>query len=128
MKRLALLLIVLCAVSPAAALAEGTAKETQPKSEEMASQPFKGGKGKVLDAIQTTGYTYVNVEMNGESVWAAAPRCEIKSGDTVQLPPGDLIEGFHSKIAERTFDRMYLVSCIELIEPEQKPPPKAHAK
>lgn len=82
------------------------------------SQPAAAGaglSGKVLETMNSGGYTYVHVEAAGKGkLWAAGPTATVKVGDTVSLPNGMLMENFASKTLGRTFERIYFVSGIQV--------------
>lgn len=70
--------------------------------------------GVVSETMSTAGYTYVQIEANGEKVWAAAPRFEVSVGDTVTIPPGSPMPGYHSKTLDRSFDMVYFVGQVKV--------------
>jgi len=45
-----------------------------------------GHKGKVLEAMNAAGYTYVQVEENGQKIWIAVMETKVKPGDIVECP------------------------------------------
>ena len=61
--------------------------------------------GKVLQTMNSGGYSYVNVQKkNGEKVWLAVPEAPIKSGTEMSFQPGMEMKSFESKSLKRTFD------------------------
>lgn len=62
--------------------------------------------GKVIETFNSGGYTYVNVENSGETLWVAVPEMEVKSGDVVNLFPGTVMENFKSNTLNRNFDKI----------------------
>jgi hypothetical protein len=107
--------LALCA--PAVLLAQG-AGPVKPEAE-MSVSPA-GGRGQVLETMDSGGYTYVQVNLEGTSVWAAAPQFKVKKGDTVVIPPGMPMAKFHSKTLNRTFETIYFVSSVNVVEPQSK--------
>jgi len=83
-------------------------------------QAVPGKSGKVLEIIDTAGYTYVQVDTGTEKFWAAAPQFAAKVGDVVVVPEGMPMPGYHSKTLDRTFDMVYFVSSI-LVEGAENP-------
>jgi hypothetical protein len=68
--------------------------------------------GVVLETMDAADYTYVRVDLNGEEIWAAAPRVEVAVGDRVTIPPGAPMQNFHSSSMDRTFELIYFVGEI----------------
>ncbi len=66
----------------------------------------------VLEVIQTSQYTYLNVFENDHETWIAVPKREAKKGDTVYFLSGMEMRNFESKELGRTFDLVYFVETI----------------
>jgi hypothetical protein len=76
-------------------------------------QPEVPGKaGKVVETMNSGGYTYVQVDTGKEKIWVAAPECAVKVGDPVVVPQGLPMVNFHSSTLNRTFKLVYFVSAI----------------
>lgn len=60
--------------------------------------------GKVLETLDSGGYTYINLEKDGKSSWVAAPSMKVSVGQEVQLLPGAEMTNFSSKTLNRSFD------------------------
>lgn len=94
--------------APAAQMPAGAAPGGDPhaglKPQEI--QPGAGHKGKVLETMDSGGYTYVLVEENGEKLWVAAMQTPVKVGDTVEFPDSPPMINFQSKTLKRTFDKI----------------------
>lgn len=88
--------------------------ETKPGTTQPAAQPaVKGMEGKVLETMNSGGYTYVQIDTGKEKVWAAAPEFKVKAGDAVALPPNAMpMEKYESKSLKRTFDLVYFVDSV----------------
>jgi hypothetical protein len=69
-------------------------------------------RGKVVETMNTSGYTYALVDTGSETLWLAGPETLLKVGDTVEAPQGFPMEGYHSKSLERDFDVVYFVAGI----------------
>jgi len=70
-------------------------------------KPGQGGhKGKVVETMDSGGYTYVQVDENGQKVWVAAMQTPVKVGDTVEFPDSPPMVNFQSKTLKRTFDKI----------------------
>lgn len=91
-------------------------------------QAVPGKSGKVLEIIDTAGYTYVQVDTGKEKFWAAAPQFATKVGDDVVVPEGMPMPDYHSKTLDRTFDMVYFVPSIQVAGAENLPSnlPAAH--
>ncbi len=60
--------------------------------------------GTVVETMNTSGYTYIQVDTGTERVWAAAPEFQVAVGDRVTVPPGTPMQNYRSKTLEREFD------------------------
>ena len=70
--------------------------------------------GKVLETMDSGGYTYVQVDDGTKKVWAAGPLTPVAVGKTVTLEGGMAMQDFHSKTLDRTFDVIYFVGSIQV--------------
>lgn len=64
-------------------------------------------KGKVLEVLESGGYTYAQIDMKGAKIWVAVPQTKIEKGKVASFQPGMLMENFKSKTMDRTFDKIY---------------------
>ncbi|ACH38157.1 repeat-containing lipoprotein [Citrifermentans bemidjiense Bem] len=62
--------------------------------------------GKVLETVDSGGYTYMNLEKDGQKTWVAAPVMKVSVGQEVQLLPGAQMANFSSKTLNRTFEKI----------------------
>lgn len=69
--------------------------------------------GTVIETMNAGGYTYVRVKSTNETIWAATTRMEIKNGDRVSVPRGQVMKNFNSPTLKRTFDSIYFVGYID---------------
>src|SRR5689334_9903595 len=70
-------------------------------------EPTEPHKGKVLQTINSGGYSYVELrKKNGEKIWLAVPAAEIAVGSQQTFNPGMVMENFESKTLKRTFDKI----------------------
>lgn len=123
--------VSLIATAAALAACTGPADEYTPKSPDATAAPTAAapttetpaaapaatpgvppGTGKVLEAIDAAGYTYVRVDLGGKETWAAGPKVAVKAGDTVTLPAGMAMENYHSATLDRTFPVVWFVGGI----------------
>ena len=84
--------------------------------------------GVVLETINSSRYTYIQVDTGSEKKWVAAPRFDVKTGDRVTVPQGIGMVDFHSPTLDRTFDLVYFASQVTTPGGESNPEelPKGH--
>lgn len=82
--------------------------------------------GKVVETIDSGGYTYVRVDDGNQVVWAAANQFEVLVGEQVSFPPEMLMENFESASLGRTFDKIYFVTAIKKLKPGVQPKMPPH--
>ena len=56
--------------------------------------------------MNSGGYTYVEVEENGQKIWVAVMETQVKAGDVVEFPDSPPMLNFQSKSLKRTFDKI----------------------
>lgn len=97
---------------PLAAPAHGAASAGNPDT-----KPGAGGgiTGKVIETMDSGGYTYVQVDDGTKKVWAAAPKFTVAVGDQVIVPEGAPMPNFHSKTLGRDFDMVYFVGGVQVV-------------
>lgn len=62
--------------------------------------------GKVVETMNSGGYSYVLLEKDGSKIWVAVPRMEVSVGSQVSFSPGMEMTDFESKTLKRKFDRI----------------------
>lgn len=85
-------------------------KATKPAAPAPAAQGTISGK--VLETMNSGGYTYVQVDTGKSKVWAAAPQFAVKKGDTVSIADGMPMQNYQSKTLNRTFDTVYFTGAV----------------
>ncbi len=70
--------------------------------------PGAGGgiSGKVVETMDSGGYTYILLENEGTKTWAALPQTKVAVGEEVTLKPGMVMPSFTSKTLNRTFENI----------------------
>jgi GW (Gly-Tryp) dipeptide domain len=63
----------------------------------------------VIEVIQTSNYTYLQVEENDNKFWIAVVRREAKSGDVIYYTKAGEMKNFFSKELGRTFPSVFFV-------------------
>lgn len=62
--------------------------------------------GRVLETMDSGGYTYVRVEQGQESTWVAVTQRPVKVGEKVSFAGGMVMNDFKSKTLGRTFKKI----------------------
>ena len=98
--------------TPQAQLAETSATQTavQSSAVQSAAQLAKTPAGTVIESIDASVYTYVQVEMDGENIWLAGPKTTITQGGSINVDRRAPMTNFHSKSLNRDFPVVYFVS------------------
>lgn len=83
--------------TPVFALSTATLAEEAPAESKLIE-------GTVLETMNSSGYTYLQVDSAEGPVWAAIPESKVTKGEKVALNPGMKMANFESKTLHRTFD------------------------
>ena len=108
--KLSQLVVAVCAlVFISAGGCDSTAKEapaaaSQAQLAAHAGQADGSLSGKVVETMNSGGYTYVSLEKNGKRTWVAMPETKVKVGQVLTCQPGMEMKAFKSKTLNRTFD------------------------
>ncbi len=62
--------------------------------------------GKVVETMDSGGYTYVYLERGGEKIWLAVPKMKVIVGQNMSFKPGIVMVDFESKTLKRKFDKI----------------------
>src|SRR5574337_509973 len=62
--------------------------------------------GKVVETMNSGGYTYICIEKDGKKTWAAVLETKVTVGQEIALQPGYEMVNFTSKTLNRTFDKI----------------------
>jgi hypothetical protein len=68
--------------------------------------------GIALQVVSAAGYTYVEVEGEGNTFWLAGPETEITEGAQVEWKGPMLMSDFHSPSLDRTFSEILFVDSV----------------
>jgi translation initiation factor 1 (eIF-1/SUI1) len=60
--------------------------------------------GKVLETMDSGGYTYAQIDNKGKKIWIAIPQAKVTKGKTMTFKPGMEMKNFESKTLKRKFD------------------------
>ena len=73
--------------------------------------------GTVITTIDAQDYSYVQLDIEGEQTWFAAPASTYTPGEEVAVPAGGLpMKDFYSQTLDRTFDMVYFVGTIARVD------------
>jgi len=84
------------------------------KSQEI--PPGAVRKGKVLQTMDASSYTYVEVEEKGQKLWLAVMKTAVKKGDIVEFPDSPPMINFTSKTLNRTFDKIIFAQGLKVVK------------
>lgn len=69
-----------------------------------------GPAGVVLETMESGGYTYALLDIEGDEIWAAGPPTELAIGDEVALVGAVGMQNFTSSTLDRTFEQILFVN------------------
>ncbi len=69
-----------------------------------------GPTGVVLETMESGGYTYALLDIEGDEIWTAGPPTELAIGDEVALVGAVGMQNFTSSTLDRTFEQILFVS------------------
>jgi len=76
----------------------------------------RDSQGKVLSVNNAAGYSYLEVEMEGHTVfWLAVPETSVNVGDTISWQGGSMMRNFSSKTLNRTFEEILFAGGINVV-------------
>lgn len=65
---------------------------------------------KVIESLNSGGYTYIKVQEGSESYWIAMTQRAVTKGATIEYNEQGWMQNFHSKTLNRTFDKILFAS------------------
>jgi hypothetical protein len=107
MKRFTLVLAVCALFFVVASGCNRTKKEASAPQPAVNMPPVVSLSGKVVETMNSGGYTYVSLENNGQKTWVAVPQTQVKVGQQVACQPGMEMKNFTSKTLNRTFASIF---------------------
>lgn len=88
--------------------APSAAATATPEVKKESTTPFeKPIKGRIMEKINASSYTYLKLKTETEDIWVAVPQLEIKLNTEVELQKPIPMFGFESKTLKKKFDRIY---------------------
>ena len=110
---MSLLLVISCSSKPKVIAPVSTEVNATEEVTGMSPDPANViHKVKVLESMNASRYTYVNVEENGSTHWIAVPQTNVEVGETFYYRGGVRMHNFESKEHDRIFETLYLVGGI----------------
>jgi hypothetical protein len=110
MMKLSSLVVAVSVVVVAGAIGCKSAKQEAPAPASQA-QPAAGAaqagdplSGKVVETMNSGGYTYVCIENSGRKTWVALPDTKVTVGQMIACQAGGEMKNFTSRTLNRTFD------------------------
>ena len=79
---------------------------------------------KVVEALNSGGYTYIKVQEGDESYWIAMTQRAVTKGTTIEYNEQGWMQNFHSKTLNRTFDKILFASDASTASAVQQAPSK----
>ena len=111
-KKLLVSLSCIAALSSASAVLAMPGKAAAPAAANSA-QPGEVLSGKVLETMDSGGYTYVQIQKkSGEKTWVAAPVTAVKVGSQISFTGGMEMVNFESKTLKRKFDKIIFAGGV----------------
>ncbi len=106
---------VLCLLVSGPVQAEQTTKAPAAASVNYDGRAIKG---KIMETMDASGYTYVKLAADKGDVWVAIPQAKVTKGTVVTTAPGMTMTNFASKTLNKTFDAIIFSSG--LIDPNKQ--------
>lgn len=121
------LVLMMCLAAAVASVAGAQPVDPAPPASGEASAAPSQTTGRVTETMNAGRYTYVQVDLGKEKIWAAAPQFQVEVGDQVMVPEGAMMVDHYSKTLDRTFDVIYFVSFVAVVGEDGKPViPRGH--
>ena len=86
----------------------------EPQNSQDSGGKLPNNEGKVVSIIETTGYTYMELENGGNKFWIAAPTTKVNKGDHIRFVESMVMTNFTSKTLNRTFSTLIFASSTEV--------------
>lgn len=72
--------------------------------------------GKVVEVIDTSMYTYLQVTTDKGAIWLAASKTNVAKGATIGYPNGAVMSNFYSKSLNRSFPTIIFLDKVEILK------------
>jgi hypothetical protein len=105
--------------TPGSPAAPGTPGAVNPHAN-MKAQEIPAGvgkKGKVVQTMNSGGYTYVEAaDDKGVKTWLAMPEVKVAVGDAIEFPETPPMVNFQSKTLNKTFEKICFIPGIRIVK------------
>lgn len=71
--------------------------------------------GVIKETMNAAGYTYIQVEAEGQAIWLAAPETDLMVGQVIAWSGGMVMRDFHSNTLNRDFDTLYFIDGVSVV-------------
>jgi len=88
-------------------------------------QAMQGVSGKVVETMNSGGYTYVLVDKDGAKTWVALPQSAIAVDSVIACKPGMEMSNFKSTSLNRSFESIVFSEGLAPVGPVAAPAPAA---
>jgi len=78
--------------------------------------------GRVVETMDSGGYTYARVNKDGAMTWVALPKSKIAVGNEITCQPGMVMNNFRSSSLNRTFKHIVFSRGITSYSADDAPP------
>ncbi len=116
MKRLLILfiftIVLTVSVNTVYAFSQNSAESSMNNPAMTSSQVMSSLSGKVVESMNSGGYSYVAIEKDGKKKWVAVPQIKISIGQDISFRPGMVMKDFKSKTLKRTFESIVFSSGV----------------
>lgn len=84
----------------------------QPQAAAGAAAAGSGAGGTVKSVTNAGGYSYIEVDQGGQTVWVAATETPMKKGDKVEWQGASQMSNFTARSLNRTFDKIIFAQSV----------------
>jgi len=86
----------------------------EPHDKQTSQGKMADNEGIVVSAIDSGGYTYMELENSGRKFWIAAPTTQANKGDHIRFEESMVMTNFTSKTLNRTFGTIIFVTATQV--------------
>jgi len=79
----------------------------------------KGHSGTIKETFNVEAYTYILIDETGKNVWLATEKIDVKAGQKITAPLGQIMYNFRSKTLNRTFEEIYFTNQVKVVKPKK---------
>ena len=90
----------------------GTFPQPQAAAVAGAAAAGSGAGGTVRSVTNAGGYSYIEVDQGGQTVWVAATETPMKKGDKVEWQGGSQMSNFTARSLNRTFEKIIFAQSV----------------